>query len=278
MKKFLICVLVAVIVVFSVWTVYTNINIMMTEITICDKKLPADFNGFRIAQVSDLHNHDWNGSLIKDLRETAPDIIVITGDLIDSNKTDMWTIRTFVDAAVKIAPCYYVTGNHEAANMYAYGQLKDILADSGVKLMDGERRSIKRGQSEIFINGLKDPNFNESMFSGGIGSSIIEKELSEVVKSGEYNIVLSHRPEYFDCYVKSGVDLVFSGHAHGGQIRLPFIGGLYAPGQGFFPEYTSGLYESGHTKMIVSRGLGNSVMPVRINNMPELIIVTLNKK
>ena len=90
-----------------------------------------------------------------------------------------------------------------------------------------------------------------------------------------YTILLSHRPELFDTYVSGEIDLVLSGHAHGGQFRLPFIGGLYAPGQGFFPKYDAGMYSKETTSMVVSRGLGNSIIPLRFNNRPEIVLIEL---
>ena len=103
------------------------------------------------------------------------------------------------------------------------------------------------------------------------------EEIAKAAPGGIFTILLSHRPEYFETYVEAGLDLVLSGHAHGGQFRLPFAGGLAAPNQGLFPEYDSGLYTEGSTNMVVSRGIGNSVIPVRFNNRPEVIIVELQK-
>ena len=104
------------------------------------------------------------------------------------------------------------------------------------------------------------------------------KVISNLLQENKYNILLSHRPEIFEKYVDLQVDLVFTGHAHGGQFRIPFIGGLYAPGQGLFPKYTSGIHEKENTKMIVNRALGDSGITIRINNMREIILVTLKSK
>ena len=104
---------------------------------------------------------------------------------------------------------------------------------------------------------------------------MVETKLASLLEPGYYNVVLCHRPELFNGYVRAQADLVLTGHAHGRQIRLPFIGGLFAPHQGFFPKYTEGIHHQGETDMVISRGLGNSVLPVRINNTPELVVVTL---
>jgi predicted MPP superfamily phosphohydrolase len=101
-------------------------------------------------------------------------------------------------------------------------------------------------------------------------------KLDELISEEEFTLLLSHRPEMFDTYVEKDVDLVFSGHAHGGQFRIPFVGGVFAPNQGLFPKYDSGIYSEGNTTMVVSRGIGNSAFPFRINNRPEVILVELD--
>ena len=124
----------------------------------------------------------------------------------------------------------------------------------------------------------------EKITVAGIGGAYtnidnLDDTLKKLIEGEDnYTILLAHRPDFFDEYVKSGSDLVLSGHAHGGQFRLPFVGGLYAPGQGFLPEYDSGIYTEGSTSMIVSRGIGNSAFPIRFNNRPEIILVELKCK
>ena len=105
----------------------------------------------------------------------------------------------------------------------------------------------------------------------------MEKNLAALSQGDGFQLLLSHRPEFMDMYVRYDIDLVLSGHAHGGQFRLPFLGGLYAPSQGFFPKYDAGLFEEENTKMIVSRGIGNSAFPLRFNNRPELVLITLTQ-
>lgn len=130
------------------------------------------------------------------------------------------------------------------------------------------------GDTLTFI-GLSDPNFT----SRSDVSSMVETKLNALsLDDSCYTILLSHRPELFDAYVSSGIDLIFSGHAHGGQFRLPLIGGLIAPNQGFFPKYDAGLYSEGKTNMVVSRGIGNSIIPLRFNNRPEVVLVELNRE
>ena len=123
--------------------------------------------------------------------------------------------------------------------------------------------------------GIDDPSFQEDYLfgdSGSVAQQAIENLQNE---SDGYTILLSHRPELFDLYVDTGMDLVFSGHTHGGQFRLPFIGGLVAPNQGFFPKYDAGRFSKGNTTMIVSRGVGNSIIPIRFYNRPEIVVTML---
>lgn len=253
-----------------VWAVWGNTALMVSEIEIADGKIPESFSGFRIAQISDLHNAqfgDNNEKLIKMLRETEPDIIVITGDMVDSAHTDIDVAVSFAESASLIASTYYVTGNHEANITDAeYCRLKNGLEEAGVDVLENESVMIERKGEYIKLAGVDD-----YFFSGSFRHNV--KTLSE--DEGIYTVLLSHRPEYFELYAESGAELIFSGHAHGGQFRIPFIGGVAAPGQGFFPKYDAGKYTKDDTVMIVSRGLGNSIIPLRINNRPEIVVAEL---
>lgn len=249
--------------VLLVWTLWGNTALMTTEYCIQSTKVPASFDGFRIAQVSDLHNEEFgsgNQKLLTMLNNAQPDLIAITGDMLDSRKTDPEIAIGFAEEAVKIAPVYYIPGNHESRLTDVYQQLKAALTELGVVVLENESIPLQQGADVITLTGLLDPDFGISW-----------PEFS----ADNYHIVLSHRPELLHLYAEKGFDLVFSGHAHGGQFRLPFIGGFFAPHQGFLPMYTSGVHTHGNTSMVVSRGLGNSIFPLRFNNRPELIIVTL---
>ena len=243
-------------------------------------KIPEAFTGFRIAQVSDLHNAEFgegNEKLIELLSLSRPDMIVITGDLIDSRHTDIEIALEFARQAIKLAPVYYVSGNHEA-RVREYEDLKMGLAEAGVIVLEDQKVQITREGESISILGIDDPSFQED-YLFGYAASVTSSALSELQNESEgYTVLLAHRPELFETYVDAGVDLVFSGHAHGGQFRLPFIGGLVAPNQGFFPKYDAGLFSEGSTTMIVSRGVGNSIIPIRFNNRPEIILVTLSNR
>lgn len=259
------------------WIGWTNFNITTTNVEIKNNKIPTEFDGFKIAHVSDLHNHQWEGKLIGKIKKEKPDIIAITGDLVDSSKTDFDIALQFIEEANEIAPIYYVTGNHEAW-LEDYSSLKGKLEKANVDMMDDKSSFIQKGNNKIQILGIQDPDFVEHMGSANIQGEIVGIKTSGILNKDYFNIVLSHRPEHFKQYVNVGTDLVLTGHAHGGQVRLPFFGGLVAPNQGFFPEYTAGLYNEKNTDMVVSRGLGNSIIPVRINNTPELVIIGLKTK
>lgn len=262
-----------------IWTIWGNTALMASSITISGNRIPDSFSGFRIAQVSDLHNAEFgenNTELLQMLSANAPDIIVITGDLVDAGHTDIDVTLNFVNEAVQIAPVYYVTGNHEAA-LPQYDEFKAALERIGTIVLEDRAIQLQCGGEKITIIGLSDPDFTMKGDIFGEASAMFRTKLESLTDSeGSYKILLSHRPELFETYVSCGVDLVFSGHAHGGQFRLPFIGGLIAPDQGLFPRYDAGLYTEGSTNMVVSRGLGNSIIPFRFNNRPEVVFVELS--
>ena len=276
-KKRVLFVVAFVLVVLIVWTLWGNTALEVNEYEVVSDRIPQGFEGFRIAQVSDLHNAEFgegNEKLIQLLSQTDPDVIVITGDLIDSRHTDIEIALDFARQAVKIAPVYYVSGNHEA-RVREYEDLKMGLAEAGVVILENQKVQITREGESITLMGITDPSFQEDYLFGdseSVARQAIERQQNE---SDGYTILLSHRPELFNLYVDTGMDLVFSGHAHGGQFRLPFVGGLVAPNQGFFPKFDEGRFAEENTTMIVSRGVGNSIIPLRFNNRPEIVLVTL---
>ena len=264
-------------VMLIIWIAWGNKALELSSYTILSDKLPEAFNGFLIAQVSDLHNAEMgkdNEKLISMLKDAAPDIIVITGDMMDSRNTKVDVALDFAEQAVKIAPCYYVTGNHEA-RVDEYSDLKDGLLELGVIVLEDARAEIELSDKIITLIGVDDPSFQTDYLFGD-DETIMKSKLNELTSEDDgYTVLLSHRPELFDTYVESGVDLVFSGHAHGGQFRIPFVGGVVAPNQGVFPKYDAGIYSEGDTNMVVSRGVGNSIIPFRVNNRPEVILIEL---
>lgn len=252
--------------VFFYWQ---NNGLVLTELTY-KGNVPDVFDGYKILQVADLQNKVFGqeqSKLLRKMEEAAPDIIVVTGDLLDRNRTDVGEAVSFLQAAKKIAPIYFVSGNHEHQSG-EWETLEEDLLREGVTILDNGKSVISRGDASITLLGLADKSVNPYY-----------EQALHTLMAGESGlaILLSHRPELFDSYVSEGVKLVFTGHAHGGQIRIPGIGGLFAPHQGFFPKYTSGMYQAGDTAMVVSRGLGNSTFPIRFCNRPELVLVTLER-
>lgn len=278
-KKKTRCVLAGIFLVLIVWTVWGNMALERNAYTIRSPELPDVFDGYRIAQVSDLHNAEFgdrNQRLLEMLREADPDMIAITGDLIDSRKTNIAVALAFAEEAVKIAPCYYVSGNHEA-RVSEYQDLKTGLEAAGVTVLGDAQVKIEVSGESITVIGVNDPSFLADYLTSD--AAVMDRKLSELSSEDtDFTILLSHRPELFDTYAAHDMDLVLTGHAHGGQFRLPLIGGLIAPNQGLFPKYDDGLYSEGNTNMIVSRGLGNSIIPFRFNNRPEVVLIELKSQ
>ena len=276
-KKTILIVSVLVILCIGILTLWGNSALEVNEYEIVSDRIPQSFEGFRIAQVSDLHNKDFGegyGKLLTLLSKINPDIIVVTGDLIDSRQTDLDVALEFAWQAGKIARVYYVSGNHEA-RVSEYEDLKIGLVKAGVVILENQKVQITREGESITLMGIDDPSFQEDYLFGD-SESVARQAIEDLQNESDgYTILLSHRPELFDLYVETEMDLVFSGHAHGGQFRLPFVGGLVAPNQGFFPKYDAGKFTEENTTMIVSRGVGNSIIPIRFNNRPEIVLVTL---
>ncbi|MHC1682252.1 MAG: metallophosphoesterase [Clostridiaceae bacterium] len=247
--------------------------------------LPKGLTGLKIAQVSDVHlpkNASNIDNIISKVKQEKPDIILMTGDIIDAS-ADLTTcgLDKFCKGLSEIAPSYAVTGNHEFNN----GNVEEwtrILKANNVEVVDDKIKMYTKSNETILIAGLSDGsefNFNSLNFQ--------EVNNNKKINSKQYKdfpmILLAHRPELFYSYSSSSnvkrADIVFSGHAHGGQFRIPIINkGIVAPNQGFFPKYTSGIYSNNGVNMVVSRGLGRSIIPVRINNRPNIPIIQLAEK
>ena len=267
----------SILIVIILFCNFQNKHLETTHYTYAAEQLGADLEGYRIVQISDLHNAKFgknNRKLVDRIRECEPDMIVLTGDLVDSNHTNIDRAVQFVDEIVKICPVYYVTGNHEYwLEKSEYDELMDGLIGAGVVILDDQVVEISRGDAKFRLVGLDD----KSLADGTLGTLLnnTHNVVHEDSDEREFTVVLAHEPQYLARYASSGVDLVLSGHAHGGQFRLPFVGGIVAPDQGFLPKYTAGEYYMNGTEMIVSRGLGNSVIPVRLFNFPEIVCVEL---
>lgn len=282
MKKkpiIVISIVTIILILCGIYLYYENTKLQVSNYQIVNKNIPKYFNNYKIIQISDFHNtksKKLNNDLIKEIKSQKPNIIVITGDLIDAKKTDIDVAINFIKEINEIAPIYFITGNHENSTN-DYSLLREQLEENKIIILDNDIEVLKINDSEINLIGVSDPSIIRDSFI--TDNEIIKSELKNIeYNKNNYTILLSHRPELFDTYVAENLNLVLTGHAHGGQIRIPFIGGLVAPNQGILPKYTSGMFESSKTTMIVSRGIGNSIIPFRINNRPELVVITLSSK
>ena len=256
-----------------------NKNLKVRKTTLKFDKLPQAFDNYKIAQVSDIHC-DRVGlsdlSFIKKIKDFNPDIIVITGDVLDSYNNDMDIAYNILSQLAIIAPCYFVSGNHELRLPEEYEQLINIMKKLNITYMNNSKQLITKDNESINLVGVEDYNFFKNEDKLNHRANFI-KTLEELYSPNHFNILLSHRPEKFPIYADIKYELIFSGHAHGGQWRIPFVGGIFSPSQGFFPKYTNGNYVLEDSTLIVSQGLGNSSFPIRINNRIELVLATLKK-
>ncbi len=225
---------------------------------------------FTIVQLSDLHNKSFgqeNQGLLQKIDEINPDMVVLTGDLIDSHRSGQNNALLLVRALAAKRPVYYVSGNHERWSGF-YPALEAELRQAGVQILNDTSTIINNSKGQqLALLGLADPDFSNT--------EQWQKKLNDLAAQAKsyFSVLLSHRPERFADYVASGVNLTLTGHAHGGQWRLPYVGGLAAPNQGLFPEYDAGMYQEANSQVIVSRGLGNSIVPLRLFNLPEIVVL-----
>ncbi len=273
-KKFYITIPVFLIlwIVLIIWGYYQNHHIVITKYNYQNDKIDEALDGYTIVQVSDLHNQSFGFNekiLIVKIKNEDPDIIVVTGDTIDSAHTSYNRSLNFLKEISELAPVYFITGNHEKwlekkkpEKINAF--YKDI-EEAGINIIDNEVVEISDG---FYLIGLADDELGGSRL----------RELTENLPNDSLKILLAHEPKYYDNYSSCGVDLVLTGHVHGGQFIIPGKGGFVSPEFTFFPELYEGEHIYGNTTMIISRGLGNSLIPLRINNYPELVVVRLNKK
>ncbi|MCR2822609.1 metallophosphoesterase [Lederbergia panacisoli] len=261
-----------------VWAfLYINNNWLQTsEYEVKSERIPKAFDGISIVQISDLHDAAFGEKqlrLVTKVKKLNPDFVFITGDFIDSNRYNLQNSLDFVQQITPFTDVFYVTGNHEVA-VNRIEEITKALEDAGVHVLMDETAEIEKAGQSILIAGVQDP------LAKAIAppEETIAESLDEILideQNDSFKLLLSHRPEVFDVYAIKDIDVVFTGHAHGGQVRIPGIGGLIAPGQGWFPKYTSGIHENGRTHMVVSRGLGNSIIPFRILNRPEIVVLNL---
>ncbi len=251
---------------------WENGALRRTDMTVVHEQFPSRLNGLKIAHLSDVHNKKFTPkySPVEMLKGMQPDLIVITGDLVDRRHAGLEHVLSLVQGAVQIAPVYFVTGNHEGRSTDT-PELLEKLTELGVVILRDQ--AVKLYDGAITLVGIDDVSF----YPEERGAERAKRVLSALPVGDGFSLLLTHRPNYIKQYAEAGVSLVCCGHAHGGQVRI--LGhGVLSPDQGFFPKYTAGEHREGGTCMVVSRGVGNSLIPIRLNNRPEIILITLTGK
>lgn len=276
-KKRLIINLSAIFLIIFVIRLYIDNNVFeVSKLIISDDEIPKVFDGTKILQISDLHNKkygDENQKLLAKIEEIEPDYIFLTGDMVSSRDVDFSTFYNLASALGKKYNCYYILGNHE---LDLKNELrKDIyntLENYGINVLDNEEMSLTKEDKRINLYGMW---YNPKYY---IREDFSEEKMEEIMGKAKdgYNILLTHNPDDFEIYANWGADLTFSGHVHGGMIRLPFIGGLISPNRTLFPKYDSGLYEFKDSALIVSRGMSRGQTGIRLFNKPELVLVEID--
>lgn len=269
MKKIMIGIL-----LLLAFTYFSNNAVELSPHTVYSDKWPKALDGYKIVHLADLQSKSYGQgqkNLLKLIENQNPDLIVFTGDLIDRRHYAKEPALELMKGCKDIAPTAYVTGNHEIWHGSA-DTLKDELDALGILVLDNKSVTITENNATFMLAGIAD----RADFMGQQDYETALKMLRTT--DSQYQILLSHRPEQLPTYAETGFDLTFSGHSHGGQIRLPFVGGIIAPDQGVFPEFDGGLYSINKSTMIVSRGLGNSIFPFRIFNRPDIPIITMYSK
>lgn len=276
--------------IFILMYLYIKYNVNTLEVTkyvVENKKVPKEFDGYNIVQISDLHSKlfgENNKKLIQKIKSLNPDIVVVTGDLIDGENNNYNVALDFMKEISKLYRVYYIIGNHEQKSLIK--KYKDEYKDYFNKLhqidfvnLDNNKVEIVKGDSNINLYGLTVPySCYKYLFDNQETTSIdidfLEEKLGKVDRE-QFNILLAHTPFYFDEYEKWGADLTLCGHVHGGIVRFPIVGGLLSPDRKFFPKYDLGEYTKNKSTMIVSKGLGGSKVLIRVNCKPEIVNIKL---
>lgn len=256
-----------------------NLNVLqVTRYKISSNKIPDKFKGYKILHLSDLHSKEFgrnNIRLLTKINKINPDIIFMTGDMVRKTDKKFEITYEFIKKLCKEYKIYYSFGNHEIYHDYVnLKEFKQSLERLGVIVLNNKKDIIKKDGESIDVYGL---NFKHNMLPKKTLNykRILNSTLGEIEKN-KFNILLAHDPLNFDIYKSWGADLVLSGHVHGGVIRLFGIG-LLSPRRTLFPKYSAGKYKRDSTTMIVSRGLGNTKIGIRIFNLPEIVVIELDK-
>lgn len=236
------------------------------------QKLPESFDGFKIVQLSDLHGAEFGEDgmeLVDKVGSLEPDMIALTGDFV-TDEGDLAAVKKLVGRLTELCPVYFVSGNHEFGSGLAI-KVRNILERAGVKYLSNEYLTISRGDDEILLGGVEDPLAYADMLS----PDELAQKMNDAAPDA-FKILLGHRNYWMTEYPELPVDLIFCGHAHGGLIRIPGVGGLIGTDRRLFPDFDAGQFNNGRYTLIVSRGLGNSVPIPRVFNRPEIVCVELS--
>ena len=264
---------------------HQNNDLELSTYSVSSTKLPAAFKGYKIVFLSDLHINESSlyDSVVEKCRGLKPDIIIISGDIVESSTSELDyyenSVATFAKKISTVAPVYWVTGNYEASlSPTNFATLVTKLNSCGFHYLNNSTVSIKRDGQKINLCGINDPLFGiENIFKYPVDDvTTIKSYLSQALPQNykeNYTILVSHRTEYCNLLSDSNVELILTGHAHGGQIRLPLVGALFAPGQGISPKYTSGQFAINSSQLIINRGIGASRFKQRLFNQPEIILI-----
>lgn len=247
-------------------------DLEISRYEVASQKLPESFDGFKIVQLSDLHGAEFGEDgmgLVEKVKELEPDIIALTGDFV-TDEGDLAAVEKLAARLVKLCPVYFVSGNHEFGSGLAV-KVRNILERAGVKYLSNEYLTINRGEDEILLGGVEDPLAYADMLS----PDELAQKMNDAAPDA-FKILLGHRNYWMTEYPELPVDLIFCGHAHGGLIRIPGVGGLIGTDRRLFPDFDAGQFNNGRYTLIVSRGLGNSVPIPRIFNRPEIVCVELS--
>lgn len=250
---------------------WQNFTLQVEPVELFFESLPPQFDGLRVAELSDLHGRSFgknNVRLLRTLQKARPDMICICGDLFDE-KTDLTMLEPLLTGLTDIAPVYYVTGNHEWQVKNLRETLQKIRA-WGVTVLENEGRVLSRGGAEMVVAGVHDPCGPYDMKT----PAALVRELRST-QGNDFILMLSHRNDELAMWSQLGVQLVLSGHCHGGVVRLPFVGGVFGTRRELFPEYDAGVYRQDGTTLFVSRGLGYTNVHFRLFNRPHVPIMIL---
>lgn len=247
--------------VYFYWQINT---VVVRKYTVYVDELPGNFAGFTILHLSDLHNKEFGKdqkNLLQLIRKQKYDVVAVTGDLVNKHDPKNEPVARLLEG-IKDKPLYFVPGNHD---WWTGFQTSKHLEQAGARVLLNDAERITKGGRHIWMVGVDDPYINRDRLDVAL----------QRVNDPAPRILLAHAPNIFAAATRQDIDLVLVGHTHGGQVRIPFVGAVTAPGQGLFPRWDYGLFASGETTMVINGGLGESGLPLRFNNKPEIVLIKL---